>query len=212
MYKVITLNRSPELGITYCLVNQNNQCLIFDLGYNKSDYIEEYLKKHGYNCLGLLLTHGHYDHIMGLNELKTPQKFPVYISKDDYRCLYSPKYNLSSFLDGEQLIIKDELRINEIEEGHLTLGDFIFEVIATPFHTKGSICFLFEKEKILFSGDTLFHLGIGRMDLPGNEAKEVNNSLEKLKRLDPLVKIYPGHGSNSSIGNELKYNPYFRQY
>lgn len=210
MYKVITLNHSPDLGITYCLVNPNKQCLLFDLGYNENDYIEDYLNKHEYNCLGLFLTHGHYDHIEGLNELKTPQRFPIYISKADYRCLYSPKYNLSSYL-GDQLIIKDDLKVNEIEDSHLKVGDFELEVIETPFHTEGSVCYLFKEEKILFSGDTLFHLGIGRMDLPGNDSKEVNRSLDKLKGLDPLIKVYPGHGSSSTIGNELNFNPYFKK-
>lgn len=208
-YKVITLSIDHSLSNSYCLVNSQNECLLFDLGYNKDDYIEKYLEKHDYKCLGLFLTHGHYDHILGINYLSLPQNFPIYISSNDYRCLFDPKYNLTSYLD-KIVTIDEKYKINELEEGKMSIKGFEFEVIATPFHTSGSLCFYFEKEKIMFSGDTLFKLGIGRMDLPGNERKMVYSSLDKIKKLDKETLIYPGHGSSTRLEDELKFNPYLK--
>lgn len=208
-YKVITLSIDHSLANTYCLVNKANECLLFDLGYNNDDYIEKYLSKHNYTCLGLFLTHGHYDHILGINSLSLPQKFPIYISKNDYKCLFDPKFNLTSFLDNP-VTIDEKYVINELEEGKMSFKGFDFEVIATPFHTSGSVCFYFGNEKILFSGDTLFKLGIGRMDLPGNERKMVSSSLDKIKKLDEGTMVYPGHGPLTRLEGELKFNPYLK--
>lgn len=208
--KVIQLSLEQNLATTYCLANESKQCILFDLGYNKNDYIENYLAKHEYTCLGLFLTHGHYDHILGINKLSLPQKFPIYIYEDDYRCLEDPKYSLTSYLDNIE-IIKQGIKVDCLKEGEIKVGDFEFEVIATPFHTLGSVCYYFKKDKILISGDSLFKLSIGRMDLPGNAKEMLDSSLNKIRQLDKECIVYPGHGPITKLENELKFNPYLRK-
>ena len=94
--------------------------------------------------------------------------------------------------------------------GYIDQGDImIFKAIATPFHTNGSVCYLLSGQSALFSGDTLFHLGIGRSDLPGSSPRNQRNSLAKLRVLPPSTKVYPGHGPMTTIANELANNEDF---
>ena len=99
----------------------------------------------------------------------------------------------------------------EDAEGTISFGDLKVTVIATPGHTKGSVCFLFDEggEKALFTGDTVFAGSVGRTDFPGGSFKELSESVNKVKELDPELAIYPGHGPESTIGEEIRTNPYF---
>jgi hydroxyacylglutathione hydrolase len=111
--------------------------------------------------------------------------------------LTDPDLNVSRGLFGQEGLVLDNIEPYELDdEDEIRLGDEVFKVIATPFHTKGSCCFYVEKEAVLFSGDTLFHLGIGRSDLPGAAPKEISSSLRKLAALPISTKVYPGTRRN----------------
>ena len=99
--------------------------------------------------------------------------------------------------------VSDKEIINELKEG--------IEVIETPFHTRGSVCYYLEDSGILFSGDTLFKSSIGRDDFPGSCPKEKDRSLAKIMELSDTVKVYPGHGLFTFIGEEKKYNPFVKR-
>lgn len=153
----------------------------------------------------ILITHSHFDHINALD--KWCEAYPeaeVYMSKDDIDGLSDPDFNCSSFfaeLCRYKCVPKD---VSELKLEGIT-------VIKTPGHSKGSVCFLFEKEgeKLMFTGDTLFAGSCGRSDFKGGSSLELMASLKKLSLLDRDIKIFPGHGPSSTIENEHKTNPFF---
>ena len=153
---------------------------------------------------GIIITHGHYDHIEAIAELKKLYGIPVYIHKDDREFLTAPALNGSAFFGENRTFPAAEVLVedNSIIKG----GPLEFKVIHTPGHTPGGICLL--TGDIAFTGDTLFKGSVGRWDLPGGSEERLMISLAKLSKLPPEVTIYPGHGETSSIERELKTNPY----
>ncbi len=190
----------------YIVGEEGEPCIVVDPGADPNGFIEKYVgKHHNGQIAGFLLTHGHYDHIEGLKSCTI--KAPVYVHALEEEFLVEPTYNLSMhFFDN--LSIKG-LKTMPFSDGDiLNVGKYEIKAIHTPFHTRGSACFYFEKERVLFSGDTLFHLSIGRTDLITGSSKTVESSLKKLSVLPPETKVYPGHGQTTTIGDELRLNPY----
>lgn len=101
------------------------------------------------------------------------------------------------------------LKKENLDEKEQILDNFIFKVIYTPGHSSDSITFYFEKEKVMFTGDFLFQGTIGRTDLPTGNTKEMVNSIEKIKKYNPEITIYPGHGDTSTLKEEFENNIYF---
>lgn len=193
----------------YVIGEEGEPCIIVDPGADPNQFIEKYVTKHHNGQIaGFLLTHGHYDHIEGLRGCTI--QAPVYVHALEEEFLDEPAYNLSlHFLDNLYIKGLDTKLINDGDV--LNIGNYEIKVIHTPFHTRGSSCFLFEKEHVLFSGDTLFHLSVGRTDLPTGSNKTVESSLQKLVVLPPETKVYPGHGPSTTIGDELRLNPYLKR-
>lgn len=187
---------------TYILGKAGQDCIVFDCG-DRSDTIVNYVKANFKRVLGILLTHAHYDHIRGVSHFL--QAFPnldipVYLEEDDYEMLMNKDLNGGVEVDFDPVLVKD----NQI----LTFDDTKIKVIHTPFHTKGSCCYLSEEDNALFTGDTLFKDGIGRTDLPLGEPDKVESSLKKLAGLSEFLVCYPGHGDVTSLANEKKNNSY----
>ncbi len=185
------------------LINNGLDAIIVDPGEGIGEYLEEINK---YIIKAILLTHGHIDHIDGIKYFLNSD---IYIYKDELEFLDSKVLSLYDAFGKLKSFNKDNLKIHLLEEGIINLLGFKIEVIHTPGHTKGSCCYLFN-DNILFSGDTLFQVSVGRTDFPTGSMSELNSSLEILKKLDDAVKVYPGHGAETTIGFEKKYNPYFR--
>ena len=99
---------------------------------------------------------------------------------------------------------------SNLEEKEYTIGDFSFECIYTPGHSKDSVTFYFKKNNSMFIGDFIFKDSIGRTDLPGGDSKEMEQSIEKIKKYDPTIIIYPGHDEESTLGDEFKNNPFLK--
>ncbi|MGP1414032.1 MAG: MBL fold metallo-hydrolase [Bacillales bacterium] len=195
---------------TYVVGNDSKHCVVIDPGSKNNDIIDYIINNYKY-VDGILLTHGHWDHIKGIENILN--KFPsctIFISEEDSDLLINSKDNCSEFL-GDKGIINIQPQIIEDEDVINFNNNLVFKVIATPFHTKGSVCFLYENEKALFSGDTLFKGNIGRYDLPTSNAKTINESLDKLKSLDPSLTIYPGHGEITNLHYELHNNLYLKK-
>lgn len=154
----------------------------------------------------IILTHGHFDHIYGVNSLKKLTDAKVLISEDEKQFLSNNNINLSTgFLppNGMEKIIADEF----FKDGSIiNLGNSEIKVMLTPGHTAGSVCLLFD-DKII-SGDTLFCESIGRTDLPTGDMNAILRSLAKLKMIDGSFKVYPGHGRATTLEHEKKYNFY----
>lgn len=194
--------QSDYLANCYILGEENEPCIVIDPGNNENGCLDRYIEKHHNGIvLAYLLTHGHYDHIYGLSSLK--HKAPVYIHAEDVKFLTDDRYNL---LRGLKIT---GYEINALNDGEsLNIGGHSFEVIHTPFHTPGSVCFYLKEGNALFSGDTLFHLSVGRSDLPGGNVRQMEPSLRKLMPLPNDTKIYPGHGPSSLLEAEKRLNPY----
>lgn len=157
----------------------------------------------------VLLTHGHLDHIAGLHRILNERPdMPVYIHYRDKDAVSENKlqYHKEMFGPFGQDIVNQMLTHFDANDVRFieTADDIPFTIIETPGHTPGSVCILDEEEKVLFSGDTLFAGGIGRTDLKSGSYEQLSRSLEKLKQLDPDIRVYSGHGEVTTIKNELR--------
>ena len=181
------------------------EVLFFDPA-DKGDYIYEALKEKGFSVKAILLTHGHFDHIWGVEKLRELSGAKVYAFEEEDELCRNASMNISASA-GRACEIKPDLLMKDGEE--VTIGQYSFKAIATPGHTKGSGCFYFEADKILISGDTLFEESVGRTDFPtGSMSTLVRSIKEKLMILPEEVKVYPGHGGMTTIGYEKANNPF----
>lgn len=150
----------------------------------------------------ILLTHGHYDHMLGAAHLKNEFGCKVYIHEKDKVYLENRTYNLCPDCDAERFlpIAPDGL----IPEGDFEVSGISFTVILTPGHTPGGVCLYLENQKTLISGDTLFSNGFGRTDFVGGDWLTLCKSLKKLFALPPETFVYPGHGAGAPLGDIRK--------
>lgn len=194
------------LANTYILSSEETGCALMIDSCGCNEKIIEYLKLNNLNLKGILLTHGHFDHIDGLLELKERTGADIYIFADEEKFLSDQSLNLSEDSDFINHTVKKADHL--FKDGDiLDFGGLNIKVIHTPGHTSGSVCFLCGD--CLFSGDTLFKGSIGRFDFPtGNGALEIKSIKEKLLILDDSVKVYPGHGFSTTILKEREENPY----
>lgn len=169
-------------------------------------YLMGHIKSEGLQVEAILLTHGHFDHIMGIGDLRREFPVPVYAHEGDRETLLDPSLNLSiSYTDGYTFDGATYVRDGQT----LELAGASFQVIHTPGHTPGGVCYYLENEKVLFSGDTLFQNSVGRTDFPNSSMSDLIRSLrEKVMALPDDVKVYPGHMGETTIGHERKHNPF----
>lgn len=183
----------------YIVSNAKNNTLVVDPG-TEADLIFNKLVQNNLTLETILLTHGHYDHIGAINELtaKTNCK-TIYVGKEDIELLTDNEKSMAATVNQDAVFLED--KILKVAEGTFKLEDLDVEVIKTPGHTKGSVCYLING--ILFSGDTLFRNGVGRTDFWGGSSTELEKSLKKLSKLPKDTIVCPGHGLKTRIGDEL---------
>ena len=179
-----------ENNLYLLIEEETKEAILIDAG-EEPEEILDFLEKRKIKLKYLLLTHGHYDHTVGYKKIQEQTKAKILIHKEDVNISFGTKVTPDAYLiDGD-----------EINVGSITL-----KVLHTPGHTQGCCCFYFEKEKMLFSGDTLFYQGIGRTDLPeGNYDQELTSIKEKLLILPPETIVYPGHGPETNIEQAKTY-------
>lgn len=187
--------------MTNCILVKNEdtgEILITDPG-DHAPRIVRAAREMGGKPAAILLTHAHSDHIGAVEELRRIYEgIPVYIGEDDTKLLADGSLN-NPF--GESIGITAD---HTVADGQvLELAGLTMKVLHTPGHTKGSVCYYFEKEKVLLAGDTLFFRSYGRTDLPTGCAEDMYGSLERLlTELPGDVLVIPGHGRKTTIGSE----------
>jgi len=185
---------------TNCFVvgdTQTEEAIVIDPGLNhasEAKNILQEIQRNRFRIKFIVNTHGHPDHISGNKMIKEATGAPILIHEYDAPLLHSPKADKT------------------LREGDLIeLGDIKLRVLHTPGHSKGSIALL--GADAVFSGDTLFAGSIGRYDLPGGSLEEIMNSIKnKLLALPDHVKVYPGHGEVTTIGEERRNNPFLQGF
>ncbi|MBR5336388.1 MAG: MBL fold metallo-hydrolase [Lachnospiraceae bacterium] len=194
----------------YFLINSETQeCIITDPGDNAA-LLENRIREKGYKPVAILVTHGHFDHILAANRLREDLKVRIIAFKEEEELLVDTKERLFGMVDDEsQLVVNADEFLSDGDI--LDLAGFKIRVLHTPGHSKGSCCYYLEEEKILLSGDTLFEGSVGRTDFPTGSMKEMDHSInEVLMKLPDDVEVFPGHGGSTTIGIERNANPYVR--
>jgi len=196
----------------YVLSSDGKECVIVDPGCRNDRErarIDDYIAAEGLKPACILLTHAHFDHVLSVPHFAEKYGIPAVMNAADCGLL-SHLHDYTN-LFGMEFLPMDNVTFRYISDGDvITYAGFTFKVIGTPGHTNGGVCYLEEKERLLFSGDTLFEGSIGRTDFEDSGEEDMYISLEKLKRLDEDIAVYPGHGYPTTIGNELRTNPYLR--
>lgn len=154
----------------------------------------------------ILLTHGHFDHMMAADAVRSMYGIPVLALEEEKNLLENPGYNLSGSWAAPCSLQADRwLKDQEI----LELAGFTIRVLHTPGHTQGSCCYYLDEEGILFSGDTLFAGSVGRTDFPTSSTRQMMNSVHMLlEQLPGETKVFSGHGEETTISYEKRYNPF----
>lgn len=213
------MQRDFQIGESIMIIKQfiagqleNNMYLVMDERTKKAVLIDasalipeitSTIKELGADVEYILLTHGHFDHIMGLNSVKQALGAEAVICKDDL--VISDNINeftrLFGFPDSTPPFYEKYIKDGDI----IHVGDMEIQVIHTPGHTEGGVCYLIEDK--LFSGDTLFRQSVGRTDLFGGSFEKLSDSIKnKLFKLDENITVFPGHGPATTIAYEKKYN------
>ena len=164
------------------------------------------LAKRGLTPCGYLLTHGHLDHLSAIAALVDRHPAPVYLSRDDAGWAFTPLNGIPPYVS----VLKPPTGLDtDLHDGRvIEAAPLQARVVQTPGHTPGCVCFAFDAEKLLVSGDTLFQGSIGRTDLPGGSPRRIRESLAKLMRFDDDYGVLPGHGPATRIGDERRGNPF----
>ncbi|WP_296334188.1 MBL fold metallo-hydrolase [Veillonella sp. LMAG:2] len=191
----------------YIVVDESNQhCLVVDPG-GEGERLVALLKEKGLQPEAVILTHGHGDHIGGVQAVVDAFKVPVYINKGDEEFLTNSNLNLSGAI-GQPVKVTGDIHFIK-EDDVIHLGEYSFKIIETPGHTPGGVCFY--GEGMVLAGDSLFLESIGRTDFPGSSYEDLIDSVRhKLFTLPEETVVYPGHGPETTIGHEKTYNPFVR--
>ncbi|WP_334076053.1 MULTISPECIES: MBL fold metallo-hydrolase [Paenibacillus] len=206
MLRIESFSLGPLQTNAYLLRGEaDDRAVIIDPGMNPGSLLR---RIEGLEIEAILLTHAHFDHIGGVEEIRKLKGCPVYVHPLESEWLTSPKLNGSLMWPTVTGPIACEPAEFDLAEGQkITLIGHEFTVYHTPGHSPGSVSFLCGDD--LFSGDCLFKMSVGRTDLPGGREADLYNSIRgTLFRFSDETKVYPGHGPNTSIGFERANNPY----
>lgn len=196
-----------EIAVNCYIVEENGQCFIIDPGYYNTNVVN-YIKENNLIVRGMLLTHGHFDHVGGIDCFNVP----VYLHEKDIEVISDDIKNCSAFFGVRFRYNLHELQIVPITENTtFQLGVNTIKVIFTPGHTQGGVTY--SVNNALFTGDTLFASSVGRGDFPTGNLIDLKHSLVSLidNHSDDVI-VYPGHGPSTTIGTEQLNNQYYLQW
>lgn len=190
----------------YLLLDEKNKIFSLIDSPGTSPYFDQLIEK-GFKLDKVLMTHGHVDHVAGLNRIVKKHNPQTAVHKDDLKMfMLAGEGQFASMLNAEN---PPEPSFLLEENKIIKTGDFTLKVIHTPGHTRGGVCFYDKENSQVFTGDTLFARSIGRTDLKGGDYNQLIDSIKsKLFKLPANTIVYPGHGASTSIDGEMKHNPF----
>ena len=212
MFQIKAFTFNPVQENTYLLYNEHNECIIIDPGCyfdSEKEDLKSFIVNYKLQPKILLNTHCHLDHVFGNKFIAEEFKLTLNTHQREKEILeMAPTSGLMFNLPFDNY----QGEVSYLEEGDfVSLRDDKLEVIHAPGHSPGSICFYCEKQHFIIGGDVLFQNSIGRTDLPyGSHEDLLKNIKEKLFKLPEDVKVYPGHGPETTIGQEMKENPFLQ--
>ena len=211
MLKIAKLTFNPIQENTYILWDESGECIVVDAGNisaREDNRLVDFITEQGLNPVMAVNTHGHFDHLAGVEHLRRTYDIPFAMSSKDAYLLEAAPTSARMFGIGEITApTKIDIDLNTLEELHF--GNTTMKIIHTPGHTPGHVSLYNEEMGVVLTGDTLFRESIGRTDLPGGDYSWIMRSiLDKLIVLGDEVKVYPGHGEETTIGHESLYNPF----
>jgi hydroxyacylglutathione hydrolase len=204
---IIQLPLGPLQTNCYLLAcNETKKAVVIDPAWD-GRLIYDKAASEGLTIEHILLTHSHFDHVGGLAELKELSSAPISIHPDAVPMLENAvtaarlwQFTIPEPPPADRMLVDGDL---------INVGNLVLEVLFTPGHAPGHVCFYLESEGVLFDGDVLFHQGIGRTDLPGGDYKILMDSINgRLLSLDDEVIVLSGHGPATTIGQERNSNPF----
>ena len=159
--------------------------------------------------VGILLTHGHYDHFIKLQDCLKEFNCKVYLHKNAYKKILDNKLSCAELFGVYKEFVVDLERVTFIDEGStFSLGDIVIKALYHPGHTNCSLSY--KIDNMLFCGDVLFPKSIGRSDLPTGNEVVLKNTLSRIKKMEHSLTVYPGHDESFMLGDAMKYNPYLK--
>lgn len=180
--------------------------------YDSRSNADEIIQKAGVEKLEyILLTHGHFDHILGVKGMRDKYDAKVVIHEDDAICLTDVGKSLAqdNGLAHIQQSVHTDVLVDDGDE--IKLGSSGLKVLHTPGHTPGSVCYVSETDNVIFSGDTLFCMTVGRTDFEGGSTEQLVESLKKLTALEGEYRVLPGHNRETSLDRERTHNRFIRR-
>ena len=209
--KVASLPFNPICENTYVVWDSTNECAIVDAGCSndrENARLREFIDSRGLRPVLAVNTHGHFDHVMGVQFLKDTYGIPFALSGKDRFLLENAAPGGSIFgIETGPMPSEIDLDLDTVDE--VRFGRTSLRILHTPGHTPGHVSLYEPLSKAVFTGDTLFRESIGRTDLPGGDYSWIMRSiLEQLVPLGDEVQVYPGHGEPTTIGHETLYNPF----
>lgn len=199
---------------TYVVYDYSKECIVVDPGCVNSQEEQQlfaFIENNDLRPVGIYNTHNHIDHVFGVNAVRNYFQIPFYCHQGEIEGLqkvpaYAPMYGLEvkPIKEPDQTLSDGEL---------IQFGESSLRILLTPGHSPASLCFYHEQSKQLIAGDVLFNGSIGRFDLPGGDYETLMRSIEnKLLPLDDDVKVYPGHGPSTTIGEERNNNAFILEW
>lgn len=200
MYEIKLLSTGILPTNTYVLWNKDSRkCIVIDPAYDEK--VDKYISENNLVPVGVLLTHGHFDHCGGVKPIVDKFGVSVYGSEKDALIAQNASKNEWGVFCYDCKITNFVDHLDDVK-----IDNFEFKVLHTPGHTPGGVCYFIDG--VMFSGDTLFRECIGRIDLPGGDYFEMINSLAKIADIEENYRVLAGHEGETDLYHEFKYNPY----
>lgn len=201
----------PDMANMFIAVDEEtNEAAIVDLGCYLAN-MKRAIGESGADVKYLLMTHGHFDHILGVPHAKKEMDAKSVIHKDDAVCLSDRELNLLNPFGVRADYIPSQPDITVSDGDTVNIGNSVLHVMHTPGHSAGSVCYINYEDRIIFSGDTLFYSTVGRTDTPGACPEKMDESLKKLIDLDGDFTVFTGHGPATTLSHERVRNIYIRR-